>query len=135
MDNPKSYTLSPPTRSHYLRFLKYFGIVVAILYLWLTVISYQDGGCSCGTVINGAIAFIWAAITCSYFKAPLPHSEISLSQNGLSFKENKEHRSIACNDLQDVKMSNNSLFLRSKDGIGEELNISHLQYSQLRDAK
>src|SRR5699024_8156545 len=132
MDNPEAYTLSPPARFHYFKFLKYFGFVAIVLYLWLTVITYQDDGWSRETIINGAITFIWAAITYSYFKAPFPHSQITLSQNGLSFKENKEHRSIAWNDLQNVTMTNNPIFLRGNGGIDKELDISHLEYKRLR---
>ena len=47
-------------------------------------------------------------------------------------KKIKEHRPIAWNDLQNVKMTNNSLFLRGKDGIDKELNITHLEYRRLR---
>src|SRR5699024_12312814 len=47
-------------------------------------------------------------------------------------KKIKQHRPIAWNDLQNVKMTNNSLFLRGKDGIDKELNITHLEYRRLR---
>ncbi|MCW9707516.1 hypothetical protein [Fodinibius salsisoli] len=135
MKHSESYTISPPSRFKFFRWLRYLGIILAIVYFWLTIDSYQQDGWVFTTILNGLTGVIWLGITYSYFRIPVFGSKIGISSDGITFKEQGEPQSIGWKQLQRINMTNNSIFLSLENNPDKELNISYLEYKQLQEAK
>lgn len=135
MKPTEAYTITPPGRLHYIKWLKHLGLILAIVYLWLTVDSYQEEGWTFTTILHGITGLLWLAITYGYFNMPIFDSEIIISSKGVVFEENGRQQSLDWENLQDINMTNNSIFLSLKNGQEKELNISYLEYNQLKRAK
>lgn len=135
MKSTEAHTITPAGRLKYFKWLEYLGLILAIVYLWLTVDSYQEEGWTVTTILNGVTGLLWLGMSYSYFKTPALGTEITLSSRGITFVENKQQKHLSWEKLESINMTNNSIFIVPKNNPEQELNISYLEYNQLKKAK
>lgn len=130
-----SYTITPPSRLKYLRWLGYLGIILAAAYVYLAIESYQENGWGFVTIVNVICVVAWLAITYTNVNSAIAVEEVILSPDEITFIKNNKKKLISWDKIASVNMTNNALFLTLDNQRQEELNIGYLEYKQLQKAK
>ena len=132
----KPFKISHHKQKYPLKWLNWIALGLGLIYFyWAADVYFNENDVS-GATINLILGFFWLAsgyVNLFWIDPPMP--DVLLDDYGITVDEKDDSQLLSWNEIQDINLDNNTIFIHLDTGREEELKIWPLEYNELQTVK